>query len=57
MVVGAGPDRLEDELKGINGIVGVADGNVEGVAVDEIAGVQVATLELRLRVCITAGAA
>ena len=37
MVVGAGPDRLEDELEGINGNVGVVDGSVEGMAVSGVA--------------------
>ena len=37
IVVGAGPDRLEDELEGINGNVGVIDGSVEGMDVDGVA--------------------
>ena len=36
MVVGAGPDRLEDELEGINGNAVVADGSEEGMAVDGV---------------------
>ena len=37
MVVGVGPDRLEDELEGICGNVGFVDGSVEGMAVDGVA--------------------
>ena len=36
MVVGAGPDRLEDELEGTNGNAVVADGSGEGMAVDGV---------------------
>merc|ERR1739842_142891 len=56
VVVGEGPDRLEPELGGFNGDVGGADGSVEGVAIVGVAEVCVGILELRLRVCITAGA-
>ena len=63
VVVGEGPDRLEPELGGFNGdvggadgSVGGADGSVEGVAIVGVAEVCVGILELRLRVCITAGA-
>ena len=37
VVVGAGTGRLEEELEGINGTVGVADGSEEGVDVDGLA--------------------
>ena len=37
VVVGAGTGRLEEELEGINGTVGVADGSEEGVDVDGVA--------------------
>ena len=37
VVVRAGTGRLEEELGGNNGTVGVADGSGEGVAVDGVA--------------------
>ena len=37
VVDGAGTGRLEEELEGINGTVGVADGSEEGVDVDGVA--------------------